>query len=490
MMSLTLSVAGIGGAHPTSTGFSDTYDRLGGLPIGPNDPYQALSGSWTIVDQSEIPGIPQAGQRRVLMQNSRASTPRAGTNDPLEPMVFLRGRSFRSFTAQVTAALVDNVPTASVCLAFRAPILPNGDPDGSNLYLFCAMKTDIAPPMFTHGRVFALFKRVGRGYYLLTNQIANTWFDLTLPHDYKVVASAGRIQAFVDGRTVIDHTDQATGDLPTDQDPFPGLPFEAGAVGLRTSGARAWFDDFVVSGTPSYETRATIADVYTQTGRDLTFGASQTGTQRVSIAVGAQSTRLNRTGDTGFQYHDHDFDETTLRPAAGPGGQPSAGATLKTSGQNGTATATARLFGLAASFIDPLERVSVEFTADALEATATASCTSRSSALNIVNGSITVTITPIDGSPSTRVGPFPLQTTYAPNTVIHSGPNVQIVVHAQRADIPPNRVEAAVLKVVFPELSQRVGGINIGPIPIPSVDVTPPALEVTIGGVVAARYCS
>ena len=471
---IAILVPGLGSAHATRDGFSDSYETLGPVAATPGDNYEVRSGSWSVSDIATLNApalgaINQAGARRVLVQDSRAATPN-------EPILFVRGREFREFTAQVTAALLDDTPGASVGMIFRAPIREDATADPDNLYLFTAAKTGIIGP-FTTGQAFILFKRVGNGYFMLTNKIANTRFDLKMPHDYKVVMSGGHIQAFVDGRLVIDHVDRPSGDFPTTVDPFPGLPFDRGAIGLRTSGARAWFDDLIVVGREAYEGRASAIDVFAEAGID--FSGVRNG-------AGAQLTSLVKVSDTGFRYHDHDgFDDAVIEafdPFASE--RFSAGADLRTRGVDGSTLSTARLSGVNVVMVDPLNRFTIQITAHGLVQRATASCSTTTSRLSLEDAVIKVTYTG-QGVP----GVSPQETThtledgYAPNHIIHDSPGqLRIIAHALTTSPTTRRVEASAFKIVIPDQAAAVGAVSSGQ--------RVPNSEITIGNVVAARYCA
>ena len=391
VLATALATAGVGNAHPTTpNGFADNFEASGPLAgTTPADPYEIKSGSWSVISQTGTVA-PLAGENHILTQTSKAST-------PVEPMVFIRGRNFKAFAAQVTAAFLDTpsqvlgdpVPSSSFGLVFRAPIDPSTAlADKDNLYLFGPIVTGVAPG-FPTGKAYALFKRIGRGYYLLYNNVYHTWDDLTKPHAYKVVVGGGRIKGFVDGRQVVEHVDVPSGDQPTDKDPFPGLPYDSGAVGLRTSSARAWFDNLTVVGNDAYEGRANAVDVYTQYGNSAP-----------SVRKGASlqlTTLLARLGlpaaDTGFSYHDHDFDDAIVRTVDNPGGgSPSVGASLRTSGAGGVVTSVARLSSVLLAFTDPNQQVTILIKAQAIETVATASCTGSSTMMNLQNASISVSM--------------------------------------------------------------------------------------------------
>ena len=103
-------------------------------------------------------------------------------------------------------------------------------------------------PLFPTGKAFMLWKRIARGYYLVDTRIASTYLNLRDPHDYKVIMTGGRILCYVDGRLVIEYTDIPSPDEQTKDARLPGVPSDSGLVGLRSTGARVWFDNFSVVG--------------------------------------------------------------------------------------------------------------------------------------------------------------------------------------------------------------------------------------------------
>jgi hypothetical protein len=260
---LALTAVNVGEAAERPQEFRDSFNTPGPLQgTLPTHPWDIRNGVWTVTDADLTSGNPANSANRVLVQSSRGST-------PTEPLVFVRGQSFREVTAEVTIAFMDPVdrfgtltPGASAGIVVRSPV-DEGRADSDNFYLFQAFATGIRRDSPT-GQQLGLFKRVARGYEPLSTQLIPTWTDLTQPHRYKVVMGRGRIRAYFDGRLVIDHTDIPSRDLPDETDPFPGLPFDQGAAGLRTSLSRAWFDDFVVVGNDAYEGRAFVSDLYTQ----------------------------------------------------------------------------------------------------------------------------------------------------------------------------------------------------------------------------------
>lgn len=482
-----------GSAHGTANGFVDRFATLGPLAgYRPSDPWEVKSGDWKVIDQQFTETPPLAEANRILLQNSKATT-------PLEPIAFVRARSYRQLAVQVTAAMMD--PTnalgdvansASVGIVFRAP-LSTGIADKDNLYLFTAIV--VGPSRdFPSGKAYALWKRVGRGYYLLHTRVVPTWEDFTRPHDYKVIMALGHIQAFVDGRLVIEHTDVPSGDNPTPQDPFPGLPFDQGAVGLRTSGTRAWFDNFMVVGNDAYEGRANVLDSYAN------YGIAGNGQVQVRRGVTLKATHdLEQLSadllDTTFQYHDHDYDEAVLSPVENPtGGQPSFGASVRSGARNGVVTSSVKVAGINVGFADPTKRVAVQFSADSVEISGSADCSHTDSRMQVIGGTLRITAS---GAGNLDL-PIPLKHEYPPNTVIFERPTLlTVIAHSRVVSTAPHRIEMAALRIVFPE----GGGVTIPAVGSPvqnlpvatprtsEVTIESPPVEVTFGNVVAGRYC-
>ncbi|HEX9774480.1 MAG TPA: hypothetical protein VGB83_02730 [Actinomycetota bacterium] len=455
---------GAGHAAGTVTKWVDHFDTLGPLPGDmPTEPYEIKRGSWDVVDIVD-PIDPTQG-RRVLRQGSILKTPN-------EPIVYIRDTSFRNFAVQVTAALIDDCLSCSVGFTFRAPILSDHTADPNNLYLFTAINTGYIGG-FPTGKAFMLWKRVGQGYFMLSNKISHTNADLTQPHDYKVIMSGGRIEAYVDGRLIIEHRDKPSGDTPTNSDPFPGLPFDEGAIGLRTSAGRAWFDDLIVIADDAYEGRSALVDSYLDlgVGGEVKKGAGGT----VSRIAGLDRTR---TIDTGYVYDDMRFDEGLVRTLGGEGFE--AGASLQTFvDANQTVVSRARINRLSAVFADPTNQVSVLVEGVKIDATATASCEGTTSRVDLARSEFMVTIAGDGSRPDTVIGPFSLSSSYPPNSLLYTLPGtVQVIAHRYRATTEPQRVETSALAIIFP--GSEIEGAN---------GARAPDQVISIGSVVAGRYC-
>lgn len=478
VLALTVGLTSVGPSSAVTrpTSFRDSFDTLGPLAgVKPSDPWEIKRGDWEVVDLADL-GHPTRA-RRVLRQNSTAGTPK-------EPVVMVRNAAFRSFTVQVTAAMLDSTPASSVGIVFRSPILEDSTADPSNLYLFSAINTGIITG-FPTGRAFALFKRVGEGYFMLDNKIAHTWADLTQPHDYKVVMEKGHIQAFVDGRLVIEHTDIPSGDQPTKADPFPGLPFHAGSVGLRTSAARAWFDDFVIVADDAYEGRANAVEAHAS-GPLPTDGRS--GTEH-TLTNELDSHGLNLL-DTGFVYSDEDYDTAIVQPFQD--GSLEFGASLRTHNEDDRAVSTARLLRFHGQVTGPTGNTTVEIDAAKIDTTVTASCDDTTSQVDLARTTITVTLGG-PGAPETTIGPFPIASRYNPNTILYEQAGfVQIIAHRTRATTMPHRVETSALTIRFPQNEIDTPEINVaGNRILPRQDIARgPVIEVDIAQAVAGRYCS
>ena len=459
------------------TKFADTFDTLGPLKgTAPSHPYEIRRGTWEVEDLGDI--MTFGNPRRVLVQKSTKGTPK-------EPVVFIRDAAFRSFSAQVTGALIDNVPSASLGLVFRAPILSNQSADADNMYLFSAINTGFAGGFVT-GQAYMLFKRVGEGYFPLSTRIAHTWTDLSRPHDYKVIMTNGHIQAFVDGRLVIEHTDVPSGDQPTENDPFPGLPYHSGSVGLRTSNARAWFDDFVVIADDAYEGRANAINGYASipVPADARRGTEHTLSNELT------NVGLN-IADTGFVYSDKAFERSVVRPY--DNGGLVVGPRLRTRSVDGMTESIARLNGLDFSFTDPTSRVGIHLTAAKVETKVTASCTATTSDVHFASSSLTITLGNGDGQPGTTIGPIPINSSYPPNSFIYRQPGVvTVMAHRTRSTSEPQFVDTSALVISFPTATASIPEINVANNRILPGTRTGSGtnLEVSIGDAVAGRHCS
>lgn len=491
VLALALGTLGNASAHGTQNAFVDGFNTLGPLAgTRAIDPYEIKAGSWRVVEQSALDAPAASSANNVLVQNSKDITPN-------EPMVFVRARACRSLTMQVRAAYMDvpfggdPVAGTSVGIVFRAPLF-GGLADKENLYLFSASVTGITRD-FPTGKSYALFKRVATGYYALLGQIEHTRDNLGAPHDYKVVAAGGRIQAFVDGRKIIEHVDLPAGDLVSDQDPFPGLPYDQGAVGLRTSGTRAWYDDLKYACNDAYEGRASVVNAYTQYGidQDVKRGEAVTAYETFASLGTVQP-------DTGFSYHDHDFDDAIARPISAPGGEPSIGAALRATAKSGTSRSELRLSGASFTFADPNGQVTVDVKADSIEVASTASCTTQSSIVRFTNASLTVNVKGVAPLPDLSFGPFALEPQYQPNTEIAQRTDVfSIIAHpldklkvsggAGGNDLG-NRRDVSALRIIIKDPT-----LDLPRLPVPgasggSVKTIP--IRFDLANVVAGRYCS
>lgn len=511
MLALGIAIPGAGAHASSPNAFFDDFESypIGALPGSlTTHPWEVKNGVWKVGLQQATDASPTQDSNKILIQDSRAST--ASNGD--EPIAFVRALSFRSFTIQVTAAMMDSqnilgdLPDfSSAGIVFRAPVF-DGIADKDNLYLFSAVIGQPTKQMPT-GKAYQLFKRVARCYFPVDRcagskqelaLVSSTWADFSKPHDYKVVVTRGHIQCFVDGRLVIEHTDIPSPDQSTVDDPLPGLPFDTGAVGLRTSGTRAWFDNLKVVGNDAYEARANAFDVYTNygaSGAGPQGGIRRGGTVLLSQQLGA--TGMNPV-DTGFVYSDQPtFNRSVVSPIVNPGdAQPLAGITLGAVAANDTVTSTARMSALNFTSTEPTSRVSVVVRADGFNLTASASCTSIASSLNLYNATISITIQNPDKTPVTSIGPFPLSQSYPPNSVLFNKPGVvSVTAHWRLASLPPNRIDAAALRISFPEGQTKIESQQVGlpgtPVNVrtPETSIQNPPLEFTLAEVVAGRYC-
>lgn len=468
----------------TPNSFSDRFNEVGPLQGSTAaDPYEIRNGDWKVTDQINLAA---AGTDPVLQQTKLDSMPN-------EPMVFVREHDFRSMTAQVTAAFIgsDQTSGTSVGLVFRAPVFDTGATDVNNMYFFGGFVTGVTRD-YPSGKVYALFKRFGRSWYQLNGidankvpRTANTWADLTSPHQYKVVMAYNRIQAYVDGRKVIDHIDRALGDQPTSNDPLPGLPYEVGTVGLRTTGTRAWFDDLSVVANDGYEGRAMIGDAFVEGGRgDQT---KKGATQHLSASL--SESPAGRT-DTGFVLSDSGFDSALVQSLSNP----SAGPNVRTNAGDGIVTSQARANGLRMTFVDPTGTTTVTISADKIEATARATCSDAVSEVKILNGVYHVRNVDSTGR-VLEVGPSPIANSPAANTVLFASPGVplRITLHARHDAAPLSRVTATAIMLEVPQQRLKTEELSVQQVPgarLPTSDLgETPTIEIPMAHVVAGRYC-
>lgn len=483
VLALTASVILDAGAHATGNGYSDNFEYANvpaPLKAGVSDPWQVSFGSW-IVEARPDPSNP-LGTMKALSQKNTAGP-------PSDPIAFVRNRNFSQLIVQVRAGEDKHNRNSGIGVVFRAPVDPNtGLADRRNLYLFTTVKTGVNPRTFPTGRAFALFKRVGGTYYLAA--VKHTYYDPPerppQAHIFKVVMAGGHILAYVDGVLQIEVTDTPEDDVNGTMS-MPGPPFASGTVGLRTSATRAWFDDFTVIGDPAYEGRAAAFDGY------VTGGINQLGTEQSLTG-----------GDTGFQYHDHDFpsgpggsptgfpEGTLIGPVGTSDGTLAAGATLRTVGKGGVVTSTAMLVGVVGGLQTPLGsgNLSISITASAVNAEAKADCFGTSSKVDVVDFTYEIVFTDAGGTPVVREGKI-TRVSAPPNTVVLSDPVgdgglLTITLHWRRTSSEPVRVDAAAVRI---QVLQRTPG---SPAPgVPQVGTGgPTAVDVVVGNVVAGRLCT
>ncbi|MFN2613755.1 MAG: hypothetical protein ABR552_02915 [Actinomycetota bacterium] len=488
LLILAVAVPSFGFASPTPAtdhGFFDNFESYGtgALPaFRTSDPWQIAGGSWNVVTQSGQDAPIVGTANHILVQSANAVTP----NDAI---AFVRAMDFRELTVQVTAAftsianqqpLTDPTINSTLCIAFRSPIT-DGIADRDDLYLFCAIVTGVQPWSPT-GKGYELFKRVGRSYFPLTSKLTPTWDDLFRPHDYKVVMGGGRILGFVDGRQVIDFTDLAAGDQPTPTDPFPFLPWESGAVGVRTSAASAWFDNFVAVGNDASDGRAAAVTAWSEYGNPASNSRRGFSAELSNVAL---REGLNAYPDTGFVYHDQDpYTDSNISPVELPGG-PTMGVDLEVRGADGVTTSVARLGHVDLSFTDPGNRVTVMLQADAIESTSTATCDETHSTMSIDNGTLTIIEHGVDSSvPDKTIGPIPLNETYPENTHLKESQNpipFTLMAHVVDKTLEPHRATVSAFRIMIPE--------GLVQLPVGSSSFMMPGLQIDIAQVAAGRYC-
>ena len=488
MLALLLAVVSTGEsvAVMRPTMFRDSFDELGPLKgTAPSDPYEIKRGEWEVVDLPDL--LTFGNPRRVVRQNSTAgTTPNSSTGTGKEPVVFIRDSSFRALSVQVTAALIAPIPGSSVGVVFRAPILEDQSADQDNLYLFSAENTGFVPG-FPTGKAFVLWKRIGQGYYMLSDKVVHTWADLTKPHTYKVTMDSGHIRAFVDGNLIIEHTDVPSGDKPSDLDKFPGLPYHAGSVGLRTSNTRGWFDDLVVVADDAYEGRATALDAY----YSYPFPLDARQGSAATLSQELDNHGLRELFDTGFVYSDAPFDRFVVKNYED--GKTQLGASLRTRAFDGMTESTAQVLRARAELQDLTSRISLVIDAARIDATVTASCEATTSEVHFADTSVAIMLSNGDGTPDTVIGPFNIDSTYQPNSVIYNQPGVfQLIAHRRIKSSKPQWIQASALSLLLPHEALALDQVNVGGnrvVPSTALGASP-GLVVDIGRAVAGRYCA
>lgn len=498
-------------AH-TANGFEDHFQAPNGVPLimGPTGANWVISPDdtttkfkWVIETRPTAVNVAQLGTMSVLVDRSTAASPN-------EPIAFLK-KEYSNFVVQSQAAFDRTVPVNSgVGLVFRAPIDPNtGAIDRNNLYLLTSVNAAPNPRTFPTGHAFMIFKRVAGVYYMAAPPV-NTWTDFANSrfHTYKVAMESNHIQAWIDGFKIFDLADRPGDDKlsPTSPYTMPGPAFVSGAVGLRASRTQALFDDFVVSGSPAYEGRAAALNIYGQVGLERAGpSTTQTGNIPAGVDQGVSG------GDTGFQYHDHDFNQPVNGPLSGPGGS-LAVASLFTKGttdpetQAQQTTSAAQVAGFSGVFTDPNGRGTVTLSADLIRAHATGSCEGTNSTVDVVNLMWEVVYRDAELHPVTTQGST-TRFNAPPNTNLldprsQTGPipdpdgenaginpdeafggfsaqfPVRITLHSRQTASQPQRIEAAAIRISF-LTSTNVNGSTPGTI----------MADVAIANVVAGKLC-
>ncbi|MCA1832375.1 MAG: hypothetical protein ABR548_00835 [Actinomycetota bacterium] len=459
------------GAHITDgVSFEEHFEYASGTPL-----LQSANGSQWILD----PPVP-AGWI-VETRPTALNTGTLGTmsvlaakqkqGPPLDPIAFVT-KNIGNFVAQTQAAFDGTVPANSgIGIVFHAAIDPNTSTiDRNNLYLFTSINTTPNPRTFPTGHAFMIFKR-NQGTYYMAAPPVHTYVDFSNStlHTYKVGMSGQRIQAWVDGLQFFDIQDTAGSDTIAGGYSMPGPAIVTGAIGLRTSRTAALFDDLFVVGAPAYEARAQAVNVYGRLGTD-------TGVNTALLQAPAGTERVITGGDSGWQYHDHDFTQSISGPAVS-GPAPIGAAAIVTSGKDGVTTTSAQLAGITGIFSDPSMKTFVTISADLAKAVASASCVGTNSTVDVVNftwavlsfqhsqpdlanpteaptvqqGNVTRLNAPPNMSvldPNNSTGPAPMVGPVDPNTAI-SGAPVRITLHSRRTSTDPQRVEAAAIRITF-----------------------------------------
>jgi hypothetical protein len=444
------------GAHVSqATGFEDHFEYPSGTPL-----LQAPTGSNWVLD----PPVPAGWivEKRATSFNQQALgsmsvlAAKQKQGPPLDPIAFVK-KSFGNFVAQTQAAFDGGVPNNSgIGIVFHAAMDPNtGIIDRNNLYLFTSINTTPNSKTFPTGHAFMLFKR-NEGTYYMAAPPKHTYVDFSAGslHTYKVGMSGQRIQAWVDGIQMFNIEDTSGPDPIAGGYSMPGAPIVLGAFGLRTSRTAALFDDVFVIGSPAYEARAAATSVYGKLGLE-------TGFNTVAGGIPAGVEKMLSGGDSGWQYHDHDFSNTVSGPSLN-GPSPVAAAVLGTSGADGTTTSGAQVAGIAGMFSDPDMKTFVSISADVLKAVATASCTGTNSKVDVVNFTYQVlSFQTTQSDPAhpteepsvqqgsiTRLNAPPETNVLDPNSTGPSSP-VKITLHSRKVSTDPQRVEAAAIRITF-----------------------------------------
>lgn len=514
---LLLGTMTVSGAHVSPvTSFEDHYEcppnqtQCNDSPLTDSNGNPATSAAyfldppvpagWTIRRVATSLNTSALGSMRVLVASQMQGP-------PLDPLAFVK-KAFGNFVAQVQAAFVPDSQgrignNSGIGIAFHAAIDPNtGFIDRNNLYLFTSINTTPNARTFPTGHAFMLFKRAQGTYYMAAPPV-NTYLDFSnrLLHTYKVGMSGGRIQAWVDGLQIFDIVDSPGADTIPGGYSMPGPPIVSGAVGLRTSMTGALFDDLFIVASPAYEARSTVLNVYGKVGSQTVVSAA--GTQ---MPLGTE--QVARGGDSGWQYHDHDFTSGTNGPSLGGPAQ-AAFASISTSGQDGITTSSAQVTGITGFFSDPAMKTFVSISADVVKAVATAACAGTNSLVDVVNftydvlsyqnsqpdpahpteepmirqGNVTRFNVPPETNafdPANSVGPLPTVGPVDPNSALASGIPVRITLHSRRVSTDPQRVEAAAIRITF--LAQNTTVNNVSS---PANVVA----DIAIGDAIAGKLC-
>jgi hypothetical protein len=413
-------------------------------------------------------------------------------------------KNIGNFVAQTQAAFDGSLPQNSgIGIVFHAAVDPNTNfIDRNNLYLFTSVNTTPNPRTFPTGHAFMLFKRNEGTYYIAAPPV-NTYLDFSNNrlHTYKVGMSGQRIQAWVDGLQMYDIEDTQGADTIPGGYSMPGPAIVTGAIGLRTSRTKALFDDVFIVGSPAYEARAAAVNVYGRLGTE-----SGLNPNNQSTPLGTEVMQAG--GDSGWQYHTHDFSQSITGPAL-TGPVPVAAASLATTGADGVTTSGAQVTGVAGMVSDPAMKTFVTISADLLKAVATAACDGTNSMVDVVNfsyqvlsyqhsqpdpahpteepsvqqGNITRFNAPPNMNlmdPNNSVGSLPMVGPADPNTAMAGAP-VRITLHSRRTSNQPQRVEAAAIRITF--FAQGTTGPNN--VRAPGAIVA----DVALGDATAGKLC-
>lgn len=472
-------------------GFSESFDYSG---VTPTNDVPIDQTKWqtypTNTSGSPVPNVWVVGTVQTSTLGGpgaeiKALKQRTTSSVPNEPIAFVRNGNWQNLIVQVRGGFDGPSQNSGIGIVFRAPVDQNtGNADRNNFYLLTSASSIPDPRVCPTGRCVFLFKRIGGAYFLAA--VKNTYLNFVNAsgpaesHIYKVVMSGNRIQGYVDGRLLIDVVDTPGDDIAGNLS-MPGPMFANGTAGVRTSGTRAWFDDFTVIGDSerAYEGRAAAVSAYGQ------VGAGSTGAVLQAVAA-----------DTNFQYHDHDFPtgtstEGTFAGPISPGNGLTGGAFVSTKGLNGTTKSVAQLFGFSGTMTHSLPdgtTIDITIVSDTISSSASTDCdTAPTTKVEILDFSYLVVVKNAQGLPLINEGKV-TQVVPPPNTVISdpqsNGGYVQIVLNSQRTSNDPKRADVSAVQI---DIFQRPLTVSSGGSTVFDSGLTIASIQ--LANVVAGRLC-